>query len=196
MKDNIKQIEQIQRLVLDIQKIKRNHMIPETELCENVIEHSFSIAMLCWRVYSLVNSKLNLEKIFQYALIHDFLERGLEKDVNAYATKELRDKKSIREQCVFEQLKIEFENFPQMLQTINEYENIENDEVKFVYIIDKIQAIILGKIDNWRPYINAKISYEQFSKKIDSYTTKCPDELQEIYKSIIIHGKETFYDQP
>ena len=62
-------------LVLDIQKIKRNHMIPDTDTYENVVEHSFSIAMLCWRIHNLVYSKLNLEKIFQYALIHDFLER-------------------------------------------------------------------------------------------------------------------------
>ena len=85
MNNNHNKLTQIQGLVLDMIKVNRNHRIPGTNRRENVIEHSFSVAMLCWKIHSIIKSNLNLEKILTYALAHDFSERGQKYDTNTYA---------------------------------------------------------------------------------------------------------------
>ena len=107
MSHTVVSLKQIQQLVLDIQNIERNHCVPGTDAHERVIDHCFSVAMMCWRVYEKIKPPLNLEKIFKYSLAHDFLERGLSKDISSYAGKDVRLKKKQRE--AEELLKIEDE---------------------------------------------------------------------------------------
>ena len=196
MSNIVNQLSSVQNLVLEIQKIERNHTLPNTDTQENVALHSFSIAILAWKIHSLIDSKLSIEKILKYALVHDFLEKWLSKDINAFADEEERKIKIKNEEKVLKELQSNYNDFPDMIQMIEWYESMRDEEAQFVYIIDKMQAIILWKIDNWRPYKKINIRYEAFSAKIDSYLSKCPDELIWIYKEIINDAKITFYDQP
>jgi 5'-deoxynucleotidase YfbR-like HD superfamily hydrolase len=189
-------LSKLQELVIDITKIDRNHTIPGLNRNENVVEHSFSVAMLCWKIHAYIKSNLNLEKIFKYCLAHDFLERGMKQDVNTYAPNKQKVSKKEYENHQLALLTNEFSDFEDMITTIIEYEDQTNEEARFVKIVDKMQAIILGEIDNWKPYIRVNVSHADFVKKGDEFMNICPDSLKDVLKELNEYSRSTFYDQP
>ncbi len=196
MNKSVVSLTQLQQLVLDIQKIERNHHIPGTDEPENVVEHCYSVSLLCWKLHTTLKLDLNLEKIFKYCLAHDFLERGLLKDVNSYADPKTREEKKKREELELLKLEAEFVDFPDMIQAIKDYETMSDEEAKFVWTVDKIQAIILGEMDDWRPYKKIAITHQQFTDKGEDIMKKCPDFLKSTLQEVNEHSRKTFYDQP
>jgi len=97
MKDVRKNSFLVQKLVLGMINVSRNHNIPDKGRKENVVEHSYSLAMLCWQIYSALGLKLSLAKILKYALVHDLVERGQREDTNTYAKAHERVNKDKRE---------------------------------------------------------------------------------------------------
>lgn len=186
----------LQGSVVDVAKVRRNHTFPGTDDNENVVEHCFSVAMLCWKVYDALQPDLKLEKILKYALTHDFLERGLVQDVNTYADKGQRAQKEQYENQVYQDLVSEFANFDDMLSAIRDYENQADEEALFVKTVDKIQAMVLGELDDWRPYRKIGVTYQQFVDKGDEFMNACPDCLKETLRNVNIHSRAVFYDQP
>lgn len=189
-------LSKLQELVIDITKINRNHTIPGSKKNENVVEHSFSVAMLCWKIHSSIESNLNLEKIFKYCLAHDFLERGMAQDVNTYATANEKISKKEYEENQLNLLSAEFSDFQDMISAVSSYEDQVDEESKFVKIVDKMQAIILGELDGWKPYIKVQVSHSEFVKKGDEFMEMCPDCLKDILQELNEHSRATFYDQP
>lgn len=189
-------LAKIQSLVIDITKVKRNHTFPGSDINENVVEHSFSVAILSWRIFNQIKPDLDLEKIFKYSLVHDFLERGLERDVSSYATKEQKIYKEEYEKQAYDNLSEDFPDFEDMLSVIQDYENQADEESKFVKTVDKMQAVILGEINDWRPYRTINITHQQFTEKGDQYMEGCPDCLKEMLEELNQHSRSTFYDQP
>lgn len=161
-----------------------------------MIEHSYSVSLLCWRLHSALGIELNLARIFKYCLAHDFLERGLIKDVNSYADEKTREIKKQREELELVKLASEFADFPDMIQVIRDYESMADEEAKFVWTVDKIQAIILGEIDEWRPYKRIAITHQQFTDKGEDIMKKCPQCLKNTLHEVNEHSRKTFYDQP
>lgn len=193
---NFEDLKKIQQLVLDVQKVERGHAIPPKGRPENVIEHSFSVTMLCWRIYDDLKPNLNLEKVLKYCLAHDFLERGLKKDFNTYATEAEKSEKLKREEQELKKLQDEFDDFKPMLDIIEAYENKNDEESRFVWCVDKIQGLVLGEIDNWWPYERDGRTYEQFYSKGDEFLSKCPDCLKPTLSMVVEHTRSTYYDQP
>ena len=190
------ELKKLHQLVLDITNIKRNHRIPNTDRSENVVEHSFSVAILAWRLFDELKPNLSLEKIFKYSLAHDFLERGLDQDVSSYANNQDRADKARYEQNVLNELSDEFSSFPDMLSVINDYENLVDEEARFVRTVDKMQAIILGEMDDWRPYRNIGVTHAEFTTKGDEYMEACPECLKTTLGNLNEHSRAEFYDQP
>lgn len=195
MKPKTLSLDAIQRLVVDIQKVERNHSIPDTDRRENVAEHSFSVAILCWRIFEAVKPPLDVSKILKYALIHDFTERGLKTDVNTYAQANERSAKKERELIELKKISSEFKDFDDFILMLNGYEDLD-EEALFVWSVDKMQAIILGEIDGWRPYMSYGVTYEQFCGKIEELITKSSPYLKEIFKEVFESARETYYDNP
>jgi 5'-deoxynucleotidase YfbR-like HD superfamily hydrolase len=152
--------------------------------------------MLCWRVFTEIQPNLSLERIFKYALAHDFLERGLRNDVNTYASPAERNDKESYERAILKQLSVEFSDFDDMILVIQDYENQIDEESRFVKTIDKMQAIILGELDEWRPYAKINVSHQEFTEKGESFLDGCPDCLKETLSELNKHTRTTFYDQP
>jgi 5'-deoxynucleotidase YfbR-like HD superfamily hydrolase len=190
------QMEKVQHLVLDLINVQRNHQIPGSERHENVVEHSFSMAMLCWKLFEMITPPLSLEKILEYALIHDSLERGLRFDVNAYAGKDERAQKKEREAGEFLKLKEEFGDFAGFIKALDAYEQLKDEEAVFVWSVDKMQAIILGGIDDWRPYASYGITYDRFCKKGEEILTKGSPYLKNVIQEVLEESKKTYYDRP
>lgn len=196
MQTKVSDLAQIQQLVLDIRSIERNHNIPGSDAHENVVEHCFSVAMLCWKLYVSLKPNLNFERVLKYCLAHDFLERGLKKDINTYADAATRAQKKEREQLESRKLEQEFNTFSEMLDAIRDYENMADEEARFVWTVDKMQAIVLGEIDGWRPYKRVNVTYQQFYDKGEDFLTRCPNFLKETLIELNNHSRKTFYDQP
>ena len=152
--------------------------------------------MLCWRIFDIVQPSLDLSKIFKYALLHDFSERGQGKDTNTYATREEREMKKEREHKELNKFFSEFKDFSNFTNTLKEYEVKGDGESLFVWSIDKIQAKILGQIDNWRPYAEYGITYEEYCKKSDEFFAKCSPYLKDIFMEVCEVTKKTYYDRP
>lgn len=90
-------LKQVQQLVAELSNVDRSHFVMGTNRYENVVEHSFSLLMLCWKVFEIVKPPLDIAQIFKYALVHDFTERGLARDTNTYGTQKERELKKERE---------------------------------------------------------------------------------------------------
>ncbi len=195
MKSETEKLESLQQLILEVMKVERNHSIPQTERHENVVEHSFSVTMFCWKVFDMVNPPLSLEKIFKYALIHDFSERGLKSDTNTFAGKEERKLKKEREALELEKMADEFSDFEDFVKTLNNYEKLD-EEALFVWSADKMQHIILAGMDNWRPYASYGVTFEQFCKKDEEFIEKCSPYVKDIFKQVYEEACKTYYDNP
>lgn len=195
MKSQTEKLDNLQQLVLEVMKVERNHSIPTTNRHENVVEHSFSVAMLCWKVFEILKPPLNLEKVLKYALVHDFSERGLKSDTNTYAGKEERKIKKEREALELEKIGNEFSDFEDFVKTLHNYEKLD-DEALFVWSIDKMQGIILGGLDDWRPYEAYGVTFEQFCKKDEEFIEKCSPYVKEIFKEVYEEACKTYYDNP
>lgn len=192
----IDDLNKIQHLVLDILSVERNHSIPGTKRHENVVEHSFSVAMLCWKIFEVVKPPLDIGKIFKYAFSHDFLERGYKTDTNTYAGPKEKKIKKLREAQELEKISQEFKSFDDLISTLNNYENLADEEALFVWSVDKMQGIVLGGIDHWKPYEAYGVTYEQFHAKGEEFISKCSPYLKEIFMEVHEKSCGTYYDQP
>lgn len=181
----------IQQVVLDTASIDRYHYHPNTNRHENVAEHSFSVVALVWFVHSKVRSKTDLVKVLQYAVAHDFVEIYAG-DTNTYANPEERQQKEVREKVSLNRLSSELQFFPDLVKRLREYQELSNEEARFVWAVDKMQSVILGQMDNWRPYRENKVNLRQFSQKMDEFISKSPSELREIFSELVSWAKQTY----
>lgn len=186
----------LQGLVVDLALIERNHHLAGHEQSENDIVHSFAVAMLCWYICDTYAIPLDVTKILKYALIHDFTEKYVG-DVSTYADEAARNKKGAMEKVALERLSNEFRRFNDLVGSLQAYESKADDEALFVWTVDKMQAYILGDMDNWRPYKRPiHITYDAFVAKHAEQLAQCSPYCKEIFSAVLDYCKTTYYDRP
>ena len=185
----------LQRLIVDLALIDRNHHLIGHERAENDIEHSFAVAMLCWYIHDKYKLDLDLAKILKYALIHDFTEKYVG-DINTFASQEARSKKAKLEKAALTRLSEEFKGFGGLVTTLQDYDARADEEALFVWTVDKMQAYILGDLDDWRPYKKINLTYEAVVKKHAEQLAKCSPYCKEIFEEVLEYCKTTYYDRP
>lgn len=196
MKTRHTHLVDIQQLVTDLAKVERNHSHLQSDRHENVAEHSYTVAMFCWRLFEMVKPPLDFAKILKYALAHDLLERGLKVDINTFAKKDERDAKKEREDKELKKLSDEFSDFNDLVTTIENYEQKMDGESLFVWTADKMQAKILGEMDGWRPYAAYGVTWKQYCEKSEEFLKKCSPYLKDVFTEVYEHTKKTYYDRP
>jgi len=106
---------------------------------ENDAEHSFELAMVGWYLVDSLKLDLDLNKILKYSLTHDLVEiYAGDIDSFMYPNEDISKLKEENEHKAFEQIKLEFKDFPEMLKYIQEYEQKLDRESVFVYVLDKV----------------------------------------------------------
>ena len=185
----------LQQMIIDLSLIDRNHYLAGTDRRENDIEHSMTVAVLCWYIHDKYRIDLDISKILKYAIAHDFVERYAG-DVNTFASADERNIKVQREQESLDRLSTEFGEFSDMVTSMQGYELKQDEESLFVWTVDKMQALILGDMDKWRPYAEINISYDQFVAKYKELLEKSSKHCREIFEGLIEYSKSTYYDQP
>ena len=181
-------------MVLDVAAIERNHTFVGSDRHENDIEHSFTVALLCWYICDRHNLKLDQAKVLKYAMAHDFVERYAG-DTNTYASESDRRRKVQLEEAALERLSNEFSEFENLVNTMRAYEDKADDESLFVWTVDKMQQLILGDMDGWRPYQNIHVSYKHFEQKVTEQMGKASPYCKEIFTILFDYCKTTYYDK-
>lgn len=185
----------LQNLVVAFSQIDRNHYLAGTDRRENDSEHTLTVAVLCWYIHDKHRLPLDIGKILKYAIAHDFVE-VYAGDINAFASKQERQKKIVLEKQALERLSEEFSAFPDLVSTMEGYETKIDEESLFVWTVDKIQALILGDLDKWRPYEELKIDYAAFCQKYESTIAQASPHARQIFDDVFAYYKTTYYDQP
>lgn len=184
----------LQQMLINFSLINRAHYLAGTDRHENDIEHSMSVAVLCW--YIIDKNKLNLDmsKVFKYAISHDFVE-VYAGDTNTFASSTELENKVVRELEALNKISIEFSEFKDMVSSIHNYELKIDEEALFVWTVDKMQQLIMGGMDNWRPYAELPVSYDQFVSKYNKFIDSSSMHCKEIFISLFEYSKSTYYDK-
>lgn len=134
--EQLEGLEKFMRLLHGVRKIKRADKHPNETTRINTAEHTFEVALACWYIAGTNNLALNFEKILKYALAHDIIE-GYAGDTPMFDT-EAQKTKASREIAALERVSEEFPEFPDLIETIHEYESRKTSEARFVYAVDKL----------------------------------------------------------
>ena len=184
-------LQSLQEIVNDLSLLKRKHYIAGTNDHEDVAAHSLSVALMAWYLFHLVEPDLDITKIQQYAIVHDFVEIHAG-DTNTFATKDERNEKEIRELEAATKITNDFSYFADMTTTLNAYQAMNDPEARFVWTADKIQALIHGSQDKWRAYYEKPITNDEFTAKMNELYAKSSPELQTVFADVINWCKTTY----
>ncbi|MGB3023561.1 MAG: HD domain-containing protein [Candidatus Saccharimonadales bacterium] len=186
----------LQKLVINLALIDRNHYLAGTDRRENDVEHSYMVAVLSWFIIEKYSLPLDHATVLKYALSHDIVE-VYAGDTNAFASKKERQQKQKNEAASLARLTNELDDFPALIDTMRSYEDRQDDESLFVWTVDKLQALIMGDLDTWRPYEEMIISYDDFCQKYDSeILANSSPYAREIFEGFVEYSKTTYYDKP
>lgn len=185
----------LQQTIIDFARIDRNIYLAKTERRENDVEHSFCVALLCWFIHDKYKLKLDVTKILKYALVHDLVE-VYAGDVNTYASPEARQRKVDDEHAALERLTTEYGEFPDMTNTMAAYEAKEDEESLFVWTVDKMQQLVMGGMDGWRPFAEYGVDYQRFVDKCQEQIGKASPYCKQILEALVAYSRTTYYDRP
>jgi putative hydrolase of HD superfamily len=172
----IQRLIELQQLLLDFHAVDRQVFIPPTiDKAENDIAHSFSLAMLAWFL-SPHFPELDANKMLRMCLAHDIVE------VYAGDTFSYDDEavlaKSEREAQAQAKLAAEWADFPELIRAIQEYEESQTPEAKFVYSLDKLQPAIMDYLNEGRIWRRLNITFSKFVAEKEKKMPVSP----EVYK--------------
>ncbi len=193
--DNVTRFVSLIDYLHDFDQIYRKAPIRGRSQMETDSEHSFKLAITCWYFVEKYNLKLDLLKVFKYALAHDLVEIHAG-DTDAHnASDEQRISKHTREQAALTNIKIRWSDFKDLYTTIEQYEEKLNAEAEFVYIMDKIQPVINTLLASNNYYIDSKVKYEDYTLWLDGKLnglSKLPVEVYTFLEELkaFLHTKE------
>jgi putative hydrolase of HD superfamily len=148
---------------------------------ENDIEHSYSLAMTGWFL-SQAFPHLNSSKIIRYALVHDIVE-VYAGDTYVFADQSELNSKKAREAEALKRIRKEWRDFSEMLEAIDSYESMSDEESKFVYALDKIMPIILNVVSKGHTWHKEGISLRQLHD-VKKDKVKVSAEISQYYDEI------------
>lgn len=150
---NLEKIQVLGAILDQFRKTERNAFAVGLERKENDSEHSFELTLMCWFLALEYNKSwgcLDINKVLQYALIHDLVE-VYAGDTDTYSwPKELSDSKHARETEALHILEEKLSFFPELIHAIQTYEMQQDEEAQFVKWVDKSSFPLAQIRDNYR----------------------------------------------
>jgi putative hydrolase of HD superfamily len=142
-KPDLNRIIELQKLLLVFSQIERvvDRRHKDSYMRESDTEHSYNLAMTAWFLAPYF-PQLDKDRLIQFSLIHDIVEVHAG-DTFAYGDPETLASKPAREAAALKQLELEWPDFPDLTDSIHEYEKRDCEEAKFVYALDKIMPMIV-----------------------------------------------------
>ena len=191
--EQLRELIKLQNLLSEFAEISRV-VFHKSRKAENDAEHSFTLALAAWHL-ARENSKLDLEKVIKYALIHD-LPEIFTGDTDIFDSENLSSKR-LREKEARAKLRQNYPEFIEFWNLCDEYEKRNNDESKFVYCLDKVMPIILNFTSDgygWKKH-NQKLNVEKLRATKDEKVKYSP-EIEQIYLELmkILEKKPELFD--
>lgn len=119
-----------------IREVKRA-IILDDESHENDMEHSYQMALVAWFIIENDRLALDTNKAVGMAMVHDIVE-AYNGDISAFADPEKVKAHKAAEKESAKRLKKDWPTFTSLHALIEEYEERESPEAKFVYALDKL----------------------------------------------------------
>jgi putative hydrolase of HD superfamily len=180
----IDRIAELQQFVADFSNVIRVPQLADTGRPENDVDHSFGLALTCWFLAPKIAPELNLEKIFKYALSHDVVEIHAG-DTFVFGGKAELDSKSEREDKALDQLKKEWPDFTDMVESAKGYKDKIDEEAKFVKAVDKILPVLMIELGESSLFWDRhKITLDMERK--NKVTIKVSDHMTPYYERLIL----------
>lgn len=195
MDSDIQKLVELTKFSLKFREIKRKTYYSHNQLPENDAEHSWQLAFLAMYIIQTYEFNYSLDKVLQYALLHDLVEIHAGDLGALHRTSEQTIKKQQDEKEAFEAIKKQFPEWNQMHQIIHDYENRVDEEAKFVYVLDKILPVLNIMSDNgYRWHQEWYVLQDEIDAKIPKNLTQSP-ELYHIFQKIVkaMQEKENIY---
>lgn len=160
MKPDIHRLLELQQLLDAYGQVERTVYIKRSGKFrkENDVEHSYNLVMTAWYLARYF-PKLDVNKIIQYALVHDMVEVHAG-DTPTHGPKENLDSKERREAEAAARLQSEWSDFGEMNELIETYEHKADAESKFVYALDKIMPVMSAYINEGYAWKKAGVTAE------------------------------------
>lgn len=183
-------ILQFSKLLNTFACVERVCYKPQTDRRENDVEHSYQLAMLAW--YIAGNTSLTLDKdlVLKYALIHDLVE-VYAGDTYLYSkNQDDHDSKQEREESARLRIVEEFPLFADLHRTILQYEKREDNESRFVYVLDKIHPVIQIYLDKGRMWKEQEVTLAMLIEKKADKALLSPELLPYWNELLVLLEKE------
>lgn len=181
------------KLITEFGKVERVIYFPGTNRQENDQEHSYSLAMTAWYLIASNKLPLNVQKVLEYALVHDLVE-VFAGDTYIYGDSEHLSSKEEREAEAAKRLIEAHPEFQELHATIAEYMGHEDAESRFVYALDKVLPVLLIHSDGGRTWKEKKITLDMLISHKTSKVAVSP-EIQAYFDELveILSGEEGMF---
>lgn len=189
-KPSIERLLEFQDFILKFQAIDRVIHVKkdEKQKQENDVEHSYSLAMMGWFLADYF-PELDKDKVIRFALVHDLVEIHAG-DTYIFADKEHLNSKKKREHEALKQIQSEWADFNDMHEHIQDYEEMNSDEAKFIYSLDKIMPIMLNLLNDGYTWKTEGITLELLHEQKKNKATLSKDikpYYDQIYKLMTVN---------
>lgn len=192
-KPDIQRILDLQKMLVTFAGIERKvAMPPKAEIPETDVEHSYSIAMLCWFLAPQF-PQLDASKLLSLCLAHDFVEVYCG-DTFSFDNKAVSDQQE-REREAFGALKKDWYDFPALIDSIAEYEERKTAEAKFVVAVDRLHPILMDYLTEGRTWHKLGITFEKLmAVKNKELATSEVGEYYGQLKDMMLKNQDLFPD--
>ena len=169
--DNINNLEQglvdIASLISKFAMVNRVTLLENGQTLESDTDHTVMLSVCACSLAAKLYPTLNVGKISQYALVHDLVEAYAgDTDTSNFDTVNWQDKTD-RESKAFQKIKDEFsKNYNWIADTISQYDKQEDDEAKFVKLMDKVMTKLTHRSNGGVYFKNNNITKEVVEKHL------------------------------
>jgi 5'-deoxynucleotidase YfbR-like HD superfamily hydrolase len=132
---------------------------------ENDAEHSWMLALVACALAPSIDSKLDVGKICQFAIVHDLVEIHAG-DTSNFADEKLKATKQQREDEALLDLRKELKKFPWIINTIEEYEKQSSSEAIFTRSVDKFLPLLFDYSEEGLTLHHSKITKDIWINKL------------------------------
>lgn len=190
-KPDIQRILDLQKLLVMFAGVERKvYMPPQAETPESDVDHSYSIAMLCWFLAPQF-PQLDLSKLLKLCLAHDLVEAYCG-DTFSFDSQAVASQQKLEEDA-FGMLKKDWQDFPALIESIAEYEARESPEANFVVALDRLHPILMDYLTEGRSWHKLGITFEKLMaiKDKDLVTSEVGEYYGQL-KEILLKNPQLF----
>lgn len=183
------------KLIVPFYHVARDIRVPEGDRhLENDAEHSWSLAFLACALAPLIDQKLDVGLIAQFATVHDIVE-AYAGDTSNFDSVGMQSKHE-REMTALSSISREFAHFPWIAETAMRYEARDTDEARFVYSLDKYLPVMYDYLDTGQYLRELKMTREAYIEHLYEHREKAQahlvvgkyyDEIRALVESKVDH---------